>query len=629
MQRLRPILISLLLVLATAAVFCEVPQQEFVSWDDNILVYQNRYLNPVTTGNIMYFWQHPHEQLYMPLTYSTWAVIASAARVPVYREMAGGDSSNLDPRLFHTASLAVHLLNVLLLFLILCTLVKNDWAAAAGSLLFGIHPVQVESVAWIAELKGLLSGCFSLLALGLYLRFARADNAETSPSETLLAGASPQWQRIHYVAATVCFVLALLSKPSAVAVPLIAWVLDRWMIQRSLRRSTVAVLPWLAISLLWSVLTRVAQPAEDIIVPLWWRPFVAGDAIAFYLYKLVWPLQLGIDYGRTPQWVMSHTWGYVTWLVPAALAVWLWRNRTQRPWLLAGGLVLVAAVSPVLGLVTFTFQLYSTVADRYLYLGLLGPALIMAWGLAHLQRGRARVAGLCLVALFGLGLRSAFQTLFWYNNSILYRHALTVNPRSWAAHNNLSSVLIFAGENDAAIAHLRVSLHLHPGNPDVYFNLGRALYNQGRATEAIAYFREALRLQPGDVQVLSNLGLALSKTGQTELGIVYLREALRLQPNSSQAHNNLGIVVGKQGKTTEAIEHFREAVRLQPSEANSHFNLGMALFKAGQFRASIAHFREAARIAPSHPKVQVALTQAEQALHQKKTATPANETKPN
>jgi tetratricopeptide (TPR) repeat protein len=571
-----------LLLLATTFVYWKVPQQEFVAWDDNILVYNNPYFNPVTAGNVTYFWRHAHEQLYMPLTYSAWAALADAARLPTPREVIGVGNVDLNPRPFHIASLVLHLLNVLLIFVILRKLMEKDWPSAAGALLFAIHPVQVESVAWISELKGVLSGFFCLLAIWQYLNFASEIPAKMSLEKR------PSWRQcLQYVVAFLCFILALLCKPSAVALPLIVLAIGCCMIERPGRRIIASLLPWLAVALLWSVLTRRAQPFGDSAMqPLWWRPFIAGDALAFYMCKLIWPIQLGIDYGRTPAWVMSQPSVYVIWLVPAALAGFIWSRRKERPWLLAAGAISLAAVLPVLGLVPFNFQQYSTVADRYLYLAMLGPAIILATTLNHAQIERKTVVGLCLLLFLGLGLRSAQQTLTWSNSIELYEHALSVNPRSWVAHRNCAE----------------------------------ALQEQGRSGDAIGHLNEALRIYPRYALARTSMAGILARRGQLDEARAQLEEALRLEPDDevkAEAHNNLGTIFTLSGKTEEALRHYHETLRIRPNDVIAHYSLGQILLKQGKNEKGVAHLREAARLAPDNSDIQTALAQAQQMFNKR------------
>ena len=285
----------LILIAATVAVFGQVGGHEFLSWDDNIHVTENPLLNPVRWGGVAELWQQPYWGLYIPLSYTFFAGEMAAAGSPP------------DPAVFHLVNLALHVGCVLLVFAILRRLFGHDGAACCGALLFGLHPVQVESVAWISETRGVLCGVFSLVAVWLYLRYADVPGSRRS-------------RIIHYALATAAFVLALLCKPAAVAVPLLIGVLDAGLLRRPWRQVLMCVGPWLVVALGWTAFTSQLQPGGSLPhdLPIWARPLVAGDALAFYLYKLAAPLQCGPDYGRTPRWVMDRWWVlYLAWLLPA------------------------------------------------------------------------------------------------------------------------------------------------------------------------------------------------------------------------------------------------------------------------------------------------------------------------
>ena len=333
-------LLPLLVLALTFAAFSEVGGFGFVSWDDELHVTENPWLHPVTPAHVWHFWRMSYQGLYIPLSYTVYALLALLARDPT--------TQALNPHVFHVANLILHLANVLLVFALLKQSVPNIWAASAGALLFGVHPLQGESVAWVSELRGLLSGMFALLALGQYLEFAE----------------SRAWG--CFAVATAAFGLALLAKPSAVAVPLLALALTIWGLGLPWKRCVPPLALWAAMALGCVLANRTVQSVSpQLFLPLWQRFFVAGDALAFYLAHLAWPARLGIDYGRSPFVVLAHPWGYWTWLVPALLGACLWAGRRRWPLLLTSGALFLLALLPTLGLVPFAFQLASTVADRY------------------------------------------------------------------------------------------------------------------------------------------------------------------------------------------------------------------------------------------------------------------------
>ncbi len=561
-------LIAVAMIVITLAVFWKVHDHGFL-WDDRVNVYENPYLNPVTLPGVLHFWQEPYQRLYIPLTYTVWASLARFAAIPATDE----SGANLSPRPFHVANLILHLLSMMVVFAILRTLVRDDWGACGGALLFSLHPVQVEPVAWVTGMKDVLSGFLSLVAVWQYLAYAirtaatakgmagRHVEAPGGKSETLdLKG-----RGLHYAVATLAFVLALLAKPTAIVVPVVVWLLDHWVLRRSVRQSTVASVGWMAVAVPFIIVTKLAQPdvAVHFITPLWARPLVAGDALAFYSYKLVMPLWLGPDYARSPELVLRQGWIYLTWMVPCGLVImaWLWRNRW--PWLVASAGIFVVGVLPVSGLVPFSFQYVSTVADRYLYLSMLGPALALAQILSQHRRRLVPVS--CVLILGLLGITSARQAQFWHDPERLWRHALAVTQDSSSAHYNLALVLDKRGELEEAIEHYRRALQINPADAYAHNNLGNALASGGELEEAIEHYRRALQVNPADAYAHNNLGNVLATQGYLDMAIDHFHQALRIQPDFAEAHESLGQALRQQGKRDEAIKHFEEALRIMKS----------------------------------------------------------------
>jgi len=601
-------LFVLFLIVITLAVFWRVQDHEFV-WDDHRNIAENPYLNPVTFPNVLRFWQEPYRNLYIPVTYTVWATMTRFA--PLRTTDGGG--KELDPRLFHRTNLTFHLLSVLVVFGILSILVRNDWAACCGALLFALHPVQVETVAWVTGLKDVLSGFLSLVAVWQYLVYASARATDTKGesgkhAETWVeekGALSLKGKTFHYALGTLAFMLAMLSKPSAVVVPVVAWVLDYWVLGRSMRQSAVALIGWIVLAMPFIVLAKWAQSDSglDFVTPLWARPLVLGDAVAFYLYSLALPLWLGPDYGRTPELILRQGWIYITWIVPFSLAVLLWLWRDQRPWLVASVGIFVIGILPVSGLVPFVFQKVSTVADRYLYVSMLGPALGLAFLLS--QRRRLLPVGVvCLVILGFLGIKSAMQTRYWQSTYTLFNHALRVNPNSWTGHNNLGVWLASQGKLEEAIQHYHEVFRIDPNYVKAYHNLGNALLSQGKLEEAIGQYRQALRINPAysSSMLHNNLGIALAEQGRIKEAIGHFREGLRkdpTHPNNAWVHTNLGNLLVIQGEFEMAIEHYRVALKLVPELAEAHERLGRLLTQYGEREEAIQHLEEALRIMKS------------------------------
>jgi tetratricopeptide (TPR) repeat protein len=631
------------LLLVTLAIFWQVTSYEFVQWDDVLHVFENPYLQSLTFDNILAFWREPYAELYIPLTYTLWGLTAAVSRA-VTAHATG--AARLDPLFFHTLNLLVRLLTVLVVWRIVRLLLDRtaprtatgpslthlEWAAGGGALLFAVHPLHVEAVAWVTGFKDVFCGFLSCVAVWQYLVYARGSEEATAAGKAARARAPRALGR--YWLATGVFGLALLAKPSAVVVPVVAWVLDVWGWPQTWRQRRLALLAWLGLAGLWGFFTSRVQPAVPgtFITPLWARPLIAGDAVAFYLYKLGLPVWLGPDYGRSPEVMLTQSWLWLTGLVPWGVGVWLWYKRTRVPWLAAAAGVLVAGLLPVLGLVPFAFQTYSTVADRYMYIAMLGPALALAWGLTQVRQRWLAISGALILGV--LGICSAWQTRYWHDTVSLFEQALRVHPGSSIAHNNLGIVLAnqnrFAeaaryytealrlwprnteaynnlgnvlsrqGKTPEAIKQYTEALRLKPNFAEAHNNLGAALTDQGRITEAIGHYTTALQLQPAYPRARYNLGNALRRQGKTPEAIEQYTEALRLKPNFAEAHNNLGAALADQGHVAEAISHYTVALRLQPRYITAHLNLGVTLARQGRFAEARQHFAEVLRLDPNH-----------------------------
>jgi len=544
---------GLIAVALTLACFWRVCTYDFVVYDDGVHVRANPYFNPPTWSSLLQFWTKPYEGLYIPVTYTAWGGVAGLTWT------AGANGAEHDPQAFHCANLLVHLLSVLVVFLLLELLMHDRWAAFGGALLFGLHPLQVEPVAWISGFRDVLAGFFLLVAVWQYLRFAAARSGGRR-------------RRLDYGLATFAFVLAMLSKPGAVVGPLAAGILGCLMLRRPFRRVVAELLPWVVLAVPVVLVTWMSQPATkiDFVAPLWQRPLIAGDALAFYLRKLALPFGLGPDYGRTPQFVLRHGWVWLTGLLPFALAALvLWRHR--RKWLMASGGVFVAALLPVLGLLPFAFQNISTVADRYMYFGMLGPALALAW----LMKGRRTWVVLVCVLLIGFfGVCSAYQARHWQNTTTLFQHALHVNPASSLSHVNLG---VFA-------------------------------QRRGRLAEAIAHYNEALRVNPNEVHAHYNLGMIQQKSGRLDLAVRHYMTALRTNPDYTPAHYALATALQEQGKLDQAFAHFAKALEL--TSRWTHFiYTRMASIRERQNRLDEAArlYSKALEVKPDHARARTGL----------------------
>ena len=574
-------------VLAALVAFWPVLACDFTSWDDLLNVAKNPLLNPPSFYGLGLFWTRPFMAIYIPFTYTLWSLVALVART----DAPDPQGIWLNPYVFHAANLAVHMVAAVSVYLLLRRLVAKPWAACAGAVLFAVHPVQVESVAWVAGMKDVLCGALSMIALWQYVLFAKPDAADD---------ASPGRRRLHYALATIAYVLALLSKPSAVSLPLAALVLDRGLLKRPWRAILISLLPWFALAVPIAIVAKIAQPVTVAYEAgkLWMRPLLAADAMGFYVYKILCPLWLGVQYHHSPQVEIGLGRVYWMWVIPAAigLAAWIWRRRA--PWLAAGLGLIVAATLPVLGVVPFQFERYSLVADHYLYLAMLGPALILAFALRSLQYRKA-LAIAVTISLLALAVRANVQTWNWRSTEDLFRHELAINPQSVVAYNSLSAYELSMNRPDKAEADARRAMEIQPDEAQAYGNLGVALARQNHTAEAISAYRRASELDPENARVLTNLSGLLAAQGKTDEAMTCVRRALELDNLLPDAHRNLTKLLAGRNQIGAAVNEARIAVELDPADVGGQLNLAVLLDSTGQRQQAIEHYASALRLDPS------------------------------
>lgn len=582
-KRKHPLRLALLLAGLVLVVFLPVCGFEFVNYDDGFNIYNNWRVTQFSWSNLFRFWQAPYEKLYIPLTYTLWSVLDVVAD-----GLGGGQCSALDPTVFHTANLVLHLGCSLAVLAILRRLVINSWAAWAGALLFAVHPVQVEAVAWVTGLKDVFSAFWALLAIWQYLLYC------SCPQD----GRHARRAWIHYGVLGFCFGLAILAKPGVVIVPLLLLVIGRLWLGRGWRLLALEIIPLVLMTVPVIIMTKGAQPdsGQAWQPELWQRFLVAGDALSYYFYKVVAPARLAPDYGRTPRFVLGHGWVYFTFLLPVvALAL---RCRFRR----AGGCLVAAdifAVSllPVLGLVSFDFQNISTVADRYLYLAMLGPGLAIAWALARWRTWQAWLIFVVAVALL-IG-KTVVQEGHWRNSARLTAHALTVNPQSWVMNNNHGLAMVQAEEYGQAVVSFERAVDANPGYAEAYNNLG-ALYRQlGQNSDAEDNFHKALELNPKNAKAAFSLARLHRLRHQPMQAIAYYRQAIAAKPDFIEAYNNLGLIYLELNRTHAAVELYGEALRRCPDHPQLHYNLARVYAQLGRRQESISELRRAAAVDPS------------------------------
>jgi len=519
---------------------------------------------------------------YFPLTYTTFRI---------ERALWG-----LNPGGYHRVNILLHVMNALLVWRLLKRLsVPGAWLAAA---IFALHPVQVESVAWIAECKNVLMCLFFLLALLAWIEFV-----EDRPK--------PLWR--YYLLSLLFYGLALCSKTTACTLPA-ALLLILWSQRKPINRQRLMqIAPFLLMGVgmglvtVWWEQHHQGTQGKLFAMGLLERVLVASHAVWFYSGKLVWPANLTFSY---PRWTINPTEPLAYgWLVAGAGlggAIYFARRFVGRGVEVAA-LFYVATLSPLLGFIMlYTFR-YTFVADHYQYVASIGPLALAAAGISlALGRFEKRSPFLkpvfCGVLLLVLGVLTWRQSATYVNRETLWRTTLARNPNCCLAYNNLGIVLAARGRFDEAIENYRQAIQINPNLADALNNLGTALVAERRFDEAIENYRQAIQIDPNDAKALNNLGNALATKGQFDEAIGNFRQAIQINPNLAGALNNLGTALVARGRFDEAIESYRQAIQIDPNDAKALRYLGNALAAKGRFDEAIENYRQAIQIDPNDAK---------------------------
>ena len=618
--------ICLALGLATLACYWPVKTYDFLNYDDPYYVTGNFHvLSGLSWANAGWAFTSVHSSNWHPLTW-----LSHMLDCQLFAQHAGAH---------HLVSVFFHSANALMLFLVLQRMTGAVWRSAFLAALFALHPMHVESVAWISERKDVLSTFFFLLTLGAYAGYAsRSDGRQSEapmrcavkPEESAASetrnpkpwhNITPKASRIRlhasllYLLALVSFALGLMSKPMLVTLPFVLLLLDHWPLGRlqlktkNLELKTLLPLVWekvpfLALSLVSSVITLLAQRQEGAMVSLEKLSLAArmDNALISYVryaWKLLWPKDLAVLYPHPSNWPGEAVIGSAILLLAVSAAV-LWQGR-RRPYLVVGWLWFLGTLVPVIGLVQVGIQ---SMADRYSYVPSLGFFLMLVWGLGDMGgrwRGWPRVwpvgAGLALAASAFLTVR---QVQFWQNSGTLFRHAIETVPGNYRAYHNLGLHLFAEGKLDEAIANYRQAVNLAPSFDEALNNLGAALMAQNKLDEALTNYTEALRYHPANAQAHNNLGILLARKERTAEAIEQFVEALRLDPDNAPAHANLGRALASQGRQADALVQFQAALELWPDDPETRCTLGKALMDTGNLEEAIRQQRLVLRANPSH-----------------------------
>jgi tetratricopeptide (TPR) repeat protein len=543
-------------------------------WDDDDHFVKNPAMS--APDGLRKIWSSLAVSRYYPLTLTTFWV---------QRRLWG-----LNPMPYHAVNIALHAANAMLLFLLLRRLdVRGAWVAAA---LWAMHPVNVESVAWVTELKNVQSGVFFFLALLCYLQFEQQIR--------------PSW----YAAALVCFAAALTSKPSTVIFPLVLLLCAAWQRRHLSWTDILRSVPFLLLSVGMSLLTIAEQKrhiegdTQEWSLTIAQRLMIAVMDLWFYLGKLLWPVDLTFVY---PRWSTQPD--ALSLILPlgglVAASIFLWRHR-ERLWARAGMFgfgYFAVALLPVLGFVNVYYFRYSFVADHFQYLASIGPLALAVSCTATFLRRRIFQNSAAAVVLAGLAAVSARRCEVFAKSETLWRDTIKRNPGCWMALTNLGAVEFDAGRTDQAMELYERALSLNPQSVEAHVNKGLALARIGKAEEAMAEYERALRIWPNSVEAHNSLGVALVQTGKVTEAIEHYEQALRINADYLPTHNNLGLALVQAGRAGEAIEHYEQALRIEPNNSQVHNNLGQALVQVRKVPAAIQHYRQALEIKPNDAEI--------------------------
>src|SRR6266513_3795529 len=561
--------VSLFLVVITWLTFGQTIGHEFVNFDDHVYVYDNPLITKgLTVDGAIGAFTHSQARNWHPLT-----TMSHMLDCHLYGLKAGGH---------HFSNVLFHTVAVLLLFAVLRDMTGAFWRSAFVAALFAIHPLHVESVAWIAERKDVLSAVFFMLTLGAYVRYVRAPSIG------------------RYVAVAFLFALGLMSKPMLVTLPFLLLLLDYWPLHRFEKPSSaksksksrswldrqsiprqliLEKIPLLALSAGSCVATLLAQSQRVGSIdqlPFMWRVNNAFVSYVAYVWQMFWPAKLAVFYphpnNRLPfgEVILS-----IAFLVAAIVVALLLRRK--MPYILTGWFWYLGMLVPVIGVVQVGEQGH---ADRYTYLPQISLFLMVVWGAAELSvYARLKphfVATTAAAIVVAFGWTAFVQRTHWKHSETLWNHALAVTSNNDVAHNNLGFLCADRGDMDKAISHFEAALRIRASKPERHYDLGSAF-------------------------VQMNLGDALARKGRPDEAILHYREAIKLQPNYADAYYNLGSVLFAKSEIDEAIAQWQRTLELEPNYADVYTGIGNALLQRGLLKEAISHYEKATEIAPQDP----------------------------
>jgi tetratricopeptide (TPR) repeat protein len=573
------------LALAALAVYLPATRFEFTTYDDPDFVTANPHvLAGLTADGFKWAWGSEVARNWHPVTMLT--------------HMLDCQLFGVKPGWPHLVNILLHAANAVLLFHVLKRMTGTIWRSAVVAALFALHPLHVESVAWVAERKDVLSTFFWFLATWAYARYADGVKFQTSNFK-------------FYALALVLFAVGLLCKPMLVTVPFALLLLDYWPLGRMKRVSFARLLaekiPFMVLSAALCVVTYSIQQRLGSVLSVNNLPmsFRVGNAFVSYwryIGKMFWPENLAGLYLRSGDWAQWEV-ALAAALLLAVSAIALWQRR-RRPWLAVGWFWYVGTLVPVIGIVQAGMQ---TMADRYTYVPLIGLFIILAWGgweLANVWRAPSLAPGVAAAAVAACAALTSRQLGYWRNSETLFTRMIEVTPNNYMAHYNLGNLCSRQGRTNEAIANYEVAIQEEPNYADAHNNLGGILLDQRRYDEALRHYRAAVGTNPEFIHyfnlanALADAASARRDTNEFAQAVAAYQEALRLNPNAAEARHNLGLTWQAQGSNSQAIAEFAEAARLDPGRLDSWRSLAMCCAMQNRMPEAEAAFRQVVRLRP-------------------------------
>jgi len=571
------LIICLFLVLVTLTCYWQIINHDFINYDDDAYVTENHNVqNVLTLKNIVWAFSAEVSGNWHPLT--------------ILSHMLDCHLFGLNAGFHHLTSLFLHIANTLLLFVVLRRMTAALWQSAFVAALFALHPLHIESVAWVAERKDVLSTLFWMLTMIAYEHYARHQSLS------------------RYMLILFFFALGLMAKPMLVTLPFVLFLLDYWPLKRLRFGQSIAwplifeKAPLIALSAVSCTITWIVQQHAGAVAPMDVFPVtvrIANALVSYvtYIGKMIWPFHLTVLYPH-PQ---SLPWwqGASAFLFLMLISFLIFRAVKQRPYFAVGWLWYIGTLFPVIGLVQVGGQ---AMADRYSYIPLIGMFIAITWASSDLFiQFRRRKSGTIFLAVMLLSILSAttfLQLRYWNNSITLFEHTLLASSDNHVAHYNLGAALEKEGRNAEAIQHYCEVLRIYPKFAEAHCRLGVLYTKQGNIPVALRHLYAALYINPEYAGAHNELGLALTKQDRIDEAVKHYSEALRLVPEYAGAHNNMGIAMLSQGRAKEAIRHLLNALRINPENANTYYNMGIAMATQGRITEAIRFYSEALRLNP-------------------------------